>query len=65
MCRDYDLQQCGDGTWSIVSKATQTPITFKGRMQISLTEEAAQKAFAILERIEVEDDQQARDGRQY
>lgn len=63
MCKDYDMLQSGDGTWSIVAKSTRRPITFKGRLQIALTEDVAQQAFAILDRVEHERKQQLRDGR--
>lgn len=54
MCKDYDMLQSGDGTWSIVAKSTRRPITFKGRLQVALTEDVAQQAFAILDRVEHE-----------
>jgi hypothetical protein len=46
----YELQRNGDGSWSVLEKGTRLPITFKGRMQVALTEEAARSAIANLEK---------------
>lgn len=64
MATTYKTLRCGNGTWSVVDGATQRPITFKGWLQIALTEDAAQAAFTILERVQQERELQAQDGRQ-
>lgn len=46
----YEFQRNGDGSWSVLEKGTRRAITFKGRMQIALREEAARSAFALLQR---------------
>jgi hypothetical protein len=62
MVTTYETLHKGDGTWSIVDKATRQPLTFKGRLQVSLTEDVAKEALAILERIEHEHAQQLHEG---
>lgn len=51
---EYELQRNGDGTWSVIEADTRRPITFQGRLQISLTEDAARDTLSALNQIEKE-----------
>ncbi len=44
----YKLQKNGDDTWTVIDAFKGNPITFKGRLQIALSEEEAERVLDCL-----------------